>query len=213
MISSLVFIDTEHLHFLNYQFELYEENTSLINDVRTRIKQKQLPNVDRTKLQSLITTMDNDEILDYLDSLDYVVIHLLFLPVPLPSSTTTSFEQFGLKLYSTVSQNKKNENIFLSPASISLAMSMCTDDARQETLNQMLKTFEVSSTKQLIKTAEQIIHIFSIANQDKQIQLTLANHLYAQKAYQLQEEYLKIVQNSFKADIKQKDFENEGAQA
>ncbi|CAF4310674.1 unnamed protein product, partial [Rotaria sordida] len=142
-----------------------------------------------------------------------IVIHLLFLPVPLPSSTATSFEQFGLKLYSTVSQNKKNENIFLSPASISLAMSMCTDDARQETLNQMLKTFEVSSTKQLIKTAEQIIHIFSIANQDKQIQLKLANHLYAQKAYQLQEEYLKIVQNSFKADIKQKDFENEGAQA
>ncbi|CAF3970961.1 unnamed protein product [Rotaria sordida] len=72
MISSLVLIDTEHLHFLNYQFELYEENTSLINDVRTRIKQKQLPNVDRTKMQSLITTMDNDEILDYLDSFDYV---------------------------------------------------------------------------------------------------------------------------------------------
>ncbi|CAF1386740.1 unnamed protein product [Rotaria sordida] len=116
------------------------------------------------------------------------VIHLLLLLVPLSSSsTTTSFEQFDLKLYETVSQNKKNENIFLSPA--------------------------ISSTKQLIKTAEQIMHIFSIANQDKQIQLKLANHLYAQKAYQLQEEYLKIVQNSFKADIKQKDFENEGAQA
>ncbi|CAF3292255.1 unnamed protein product [Rotaria sp. Silwood2] len=78
MISSLVLIDTEHLHlhFLNYQFELYGENTSLINDVRTRIKQKQLPSVDRTKLQSLITTMDNDEILDYLGSLDYVFIYL-----------------------------------------------------------------------------------------------------------------------------------------
>ncbi|CAF4254406.1 unnamed protein product [Rotaria sordida] len=70
------------------------------------------------------------------------VIHLLLLLVPLSSSsTTTSFEQFGLKFYSTVSQNKKNENIFLSPASISLAMSMCTVDARQETLNQMLKIF------------------------------------------------------------------------
>ncbi|CAF1395284.1 unnamed protein product [Rotaria sordida] len=93
------------------------------------------------------------------------VIHLLLLLVPLSSSsTTTSFEQFGLKFYSTVSQNKKNENIFLSPA-------------------------------------------------NKQVQLKLANRLYAQKAYQLQEEYLKIVQNSFKADIKQKDFENEGAQA
>ncbi|CAF3726100.1 unnamed protein product [Rotaria sordida] len=92
-------------------------------------------------------------------------------------------------------------------------MSTCTVGARQETLNQMLKTFEVSSTKQLIETAEQVMHIFSIANQDKQIQLKLANRLYAQKAYQLQEEYLKIIQNSFKADIKLEDFQNEGAQA
>ncbi|CAF1276465.1 unnamed protein product [Rotaria sordida] len=141
------------------------------------------------------------------------VIHLLLLLVAFSSLTATNFEQFGLKLYSTVSQNKKNENIFLSPASISLAMSMCTIGAQQETLNQMLKTFEVSSRKELIKTAEQIMHIFSIANQDKQVQLKLANRLYAQKAYQLQEEYLKIVQNSFKADIKLEDFENEGAQA
>ncbi|CAF4963641.1 unnamed protein product [Rotaria sp. Silwood1] len=57
------------------------------------------------------------------------------------------------------------------------------------------------------------MNIFSIANQDKQVQLKLANRLYAQKAYQLQEEYLKIVQNSFKADIKLEDFENERVQA
>ncbi|CAF5116197.1 unnamed protein product, partial [Rotaria sp. Silwood1] len=56
------------------------------------------------------------------------------------------------------------------------------------------------------------MHIFSIANQDKQVQLKLANRLYAQKAYQLQEEYLKILQNAFKADIKLEDFENESAQ-
>ncbi|CAF3059647.1 unnamed protein product [Rotaria sp. Silwood2] len=141
------------------------------------------------------------------------IIHLFLLLVALSLSTATNFEQFGLKLYSTVNQNKKNENIFLSPASVSLAMSMCAVGAQQETLNQMLKAFEVSSKNELIKTAEQIMNIFSIANQDKQVQLKLANRLYAQKAYQLQEEYLKIVQNSFKADIKLEDFENESTQA
>ncbi|CAF3868797.1 unnamed protein product [Rotaria sp. Silwood1] len=142
------------------------------------------------------------------------VIHLLLLLVAVSSSPPApSFEEFDLKLYSTLSQNKKNENVFFSPASISLAMSMCAVGAQQETLKQMLKTFEVSSRKQLIETAEQMMHIFSIANQDKQVQLKLANRLYAQKAYQLQEEYLKIVQNSFKADIKLEDFENESAQA
>ncbi|CAF1444953.1 unnamed protein product [Rotaria sp. Silwood1] len=141
------------------------------------------------------------------------IIHLFVLLVALSLSTATNFEQFGLKLYSSVSQNKKNENIFLSPASISLAMSMCAVGAQQETLNQMLQAFEVSSGNELIKTVEQIMDIFSIATQDKQVQLKLANRLYAQKAYQLQEEYLKIVQIFFKADMKLEDFENESAQA
>ncbi|CAF1146160.1 unnamed protein product [Rotaria sp. Silwood1] len=122
------------------------------------------------------------------------IAHLILVLVALSSSsspsTAASFERFELKLYSTFGQNKKNENVFVSPVSISLAMSMCAVGARQETLNQMLKSFEVSSSEQLIKTAEQIMNVFSIVNQDKQVQLKLANRLYAQKAYQLQQEYL-----------------------
>ncbi|UJR16715.1 hypothetical protein I4U23_003615, partial [Adineta vaga] len=76
MISPLVLIDTDKLRFLNYQFELYGENTSLINDVRARIKQQQLPNDERIKLQRLLSTMNNDDILNYLGSLDYVFTYL-----------------------------------------------------------------------------------------------------------------------------------------
>ncbi|CAF5124067.1 unnamed protein product [Rotaria sp. Silwood1] len=142
------------------------------------------------------------------------IVQLILVLVALSSSSrATSFERFGLKLYSTLGQNNKNENVFVSPVSISLAMSMCAVGARQETLNQMLKTFQVSSREQLIKTAEQIMNVFSIVNQDKEVQVKLANRLYTQKAYELQQEYLKIVQNSFKADIKLEDFEHESEQA
>ncbi|CAF0975366.1 unnamed protein product [Rotaria sordida] len=68
MISSLALIDTDKLRFLNYQFELYGENTSLINDVRARIKQQQLPNDERTKLHRLLVGMNNDDILNYLEN-------------------------------------------------------------------------------------------------------------------------------------------------
>jgi len=78
------------------------------------------------------------------DMILVTVIHLLLLLVALSLSTATSFEQFGLKLYSTVSQNKKNENIFLSPASISLAMSMCTVGARQDRKTLIFYTFSSS---------------------------------------------------------------------
>ncbi|CAF4034137.1 unnamed protein product [Rotaria sordida] len=124
------------------------------------------------------------------------------------SSMASDFEHFGHKVYSTVTKNKNSQNVFLSPASIALAMSMCTVGARQETLKQMLNVFGVTSIDDLTKTAEKVMHIFSIADNDKQVKLKLANRLYAQKAYKLQQDYLSLVQNSFKADIKLEDFEN-----
>ncbi|CAF2743269.1 unnamed protein product, partial [Rotaria sp. Silwood2] len=75
-ISSLVLIDTDKIHFLTYQFELYGENTSLINDVRARIKQERLPNDDRTKLYRFIHGLFNDDVLHYLGSLDYIFTYL-----------------------------------------------------------------------------------------------------------------------------------------
>ncbi|CAF0736779.1 unnamed protein product [Adineta steineri] len=109
-------------------------------------------------------------------------------------TSTTGFEHFGLKLYSAISEGQKDQNIFFSPISIVLAMAMCTVGAREETLNQMLKALEASSTTQLTNTAEQVMRVFSIANQDKQVQLKLAN-----------------LQSSFAADIKLEDFQNDSA--
>ncbi|CAF5153703.1 unnamed protein product, partial [Rotaria sp. Silwood1] len=56
-----------------------------------------------------------------------------------------------------------------------------------------------------------IIHLFSIPEYDTQVQLKLVNRLYAQKAYTLQQDYLSLIQSSFKADIKLEDFENDSA--
>jgi serine protease inhibitor len=121
------------------------------------------------------------------------------------SSLATGFEHFGAQLFSTISQQNNGQNVFLSPASIALAVSMCTVGAGHETLQQMLNVFKVSSTKELTNTAGQVMQIFSFADQDKSstnestdsdasegmvyytqqysipLQLQLANRLYAFK--------------------------------
>ncbi|CAF3903533.1 unnamed protein product [Rotaria sordida] len=127
------------------------------------------------------------------------------------SSTDADFENFGHKVYLTVSRNNNNENLFLSPASPALAMAMCATGARNETLNQMLRILDASSIDQLTKTAEQIMRIFSTVNSDTQVKLKLVNRLYGQKAYELRQDYLSLVQSSFKADIKLEDFVNDSA--
>ena len=129
------------------------------------------------------------------------------------SSASSSFDAFSRHIFSSVSQQKNGQNVFLSPVSIALAMSMCTAGARQKTLQQMLRVLNASSTEQLVERAEQAMRLFSSADRDSQVQLKLANRLYAQKAYTLQEDYLSLVRERFQADVKLVDFAIDGAKA
>ncbi|CAM4807621.1 unnamed protein product [Rotaria magnacalcarata] len=76
MISKLVLIDTDKLNLLTYQFELYGNETFLINEVRARIEQEPLTNDDRTRLRCLIKTMNPDDILHCLGSLDNIFTYI-----------------------------------------------------------------------------------------------------------------------------------------
>ncbi len=121
------------------------------------------------------------------------------------------FQHFASKLFCQIGRENSAENVFLSPASIALALSICTAGARHETLQQMLHVLGVSSIEQLIKLAEQTMRLFTMVDQDKEIKLKLANRLYAQKAYKIREDYLDLVQSSFQADVKLENFETESA--
>ncbi|CAF3576528.1 unnamed protein product [Rotaria sp. Silwood1] len=75
-ICCLPLIDTERLHYLNYQFELYDRNTSLIADARQHVEQNLLPARQRDELTSLINDISNDDIFNYLGLLDYTFTYL-----------------------------------------------------------------------------------------------------------------------------------------
>ena len=112
LISSLVLIDIEKLHFLNYQFELYGENSSLINDVRARIKQKQLSNDEQIKLERLLPTMNNDDVIHSLGSLDYLFTYLRN-PIEEKSLETTTIQTY-IQLY-VQSYSCLSDHIFNRP--------------------------------------------------------------------------------------------------
>jgi hypothetical protein len=123
---------------------------------------------------------------------------------------------------------------------------MCATGAGHETLQQMLRVLEVSSTNELANIADQIMEVFPAGNhnipstdetavkstgaggpvmkvlytqeihspwQPKPLELRLVNRLYAQKEYEIQQQYLNLIQKSFHSDVKLEDFVNESAKA
>lgn len=114
IISRLPLINTEKMNYFNYQFELYGENSSLINDVRNRVTQELLSEDERTKLRGYITEMSNEGILHYLGSLDYVFTYLSTITDDLEKNPLTiqSFVQTYISPNANLNENVRQRQPF-----------------------------------------------------------------------------------------------------
>ncbi len=75
-INRLPRIDIKNMRYFNYQFELYDENVSLINDIRQRFEQKLFNDRKRLEMKRFINDLDNDTILQLSGSLEYILAYL-----------------------------------------------------------------------------------------------------------------------------------------
>ena len=116
IISRLPLINIEKMNYFNYQFELYGENSSLINDVRARVTQGLLNEDERTKLRGYISEMSNEGILHYLGSLDYVFTYLSTITDDLDNNTSTI--QTFVKKYISSTANLNENVLWRQPFSI-----------------------------------------------------------------------------------------------
>ena len=85
----------------------------MINDVRRRVKQEFLKENDRIKYKNLITGMQNDDILHYLGSLDYVFTYLRNIDDESTNHTSITIQAFVEKHIRT--RACLNDNVLQRP--------------------------------------------------------------------------------------------------
>ena len=90
-VSNLCLIDADSIPMLTYQFELYNENSSLITNIRRRINQIALSTVDRSKFKSLLVRMNHDDIVHCLGLLDDVFTYLCNIDDDVSDKTIQGF--------------------------------------------------------------------------------------------------------------------------
>jgi hypothetical protein len=88
-ISCLPLIDVKNMRYFNYQFELYDENVSLINDIRKRFEQKLFDDKERAEIQRVLCSFDNHSILQLSGLLECALAYLRTA-----ISTTMTIEKF-----------------------------------------------------------------------------------------------------------------------
>ncbi|BAZ53270.1 serpin family proteinase inhibitor I4 [Nostoc sp. NIES-4103] len=133
---------------------------------------------------------------------------------PLPKKTVkpdtrlvNANNKFGFKLFSEIlKQNSSAENIFVSPSSIAIALAMAYNGASGSTQQAMAKTLELKSMNlQEINSSYAALKGL-LEKPDEQVQLTIANSLWANKNVSLKPEFLNKTQDFYKAKVTNLDF-------
>ncbi|MEG4814174.1 serpin family protein [Microcoleus sp. K5-D4] len=116
--------------------------------------------------------------------------------------------KFGFNLFNTLSKQQPNKNIFISPTSVALALSMTYNGVSGETKQEMTKVLELTGmTLQEINAANQGLQN-SWQTLDPNVQVLIANSLWAQQGFSLKPEFLQTNQHYYKANLSELEFMN-----
>ncbi|MFH1319744.1 MAG: serpin family protein [Bacteroidota bacterium] len=122
------------------------------------------------------------------------------------NETVTGNTQFAFELFSELKTDKKDENLFFSPFSISSALAMTYGGARNRTEKQMSKTLHFNLDQKLLHSNfKKLLDGLDKQNQEG-LQIDIANSLWAQKDYTFLDEFFELSKTCYGSGLKYVNF-------
>ena len=117
---------------------------------------------------------------------------------------------FGLNLFQQVLQGEKDRNVFISPLSVSMALSMTYNGADGITREAMARALQLRSmTLESINQANKSL-IELLTGLDTAVQFTIANSIWYREEFRAEPAFLDLNKKYFNAEVAGLDFGNPG---
>jgi serine protease inhibitor len=114
--------------------------------------------------------------------------------------------QFGFDLFKQLEGQDKGKNIFFSPLSVAFALAMTYNGAAGVTKEEMQRVLKLNGMTDDQINEESAGLMKSLRQSDPQVQLAIANSLWARKGVEFKEEFLARNRKYFDAEIASLDF-------
>lgn len=123
----------------------------------------------------------------------------------------TANQQFALNIYQALGNHASEENVFISPLSISLALAMTYNGADGETKENMANILQldgmtVEEVNKGYATLEKIINA-----SDPNVELSIANSLWSREGLDFNEDFMQRNKEIYNAEANVLDFSNSNA--
>lgn len=114
---------------------------------------------------------------------------------------------FGLKLFQRViAAEQADENVFISPLSVSMALGMTMNGAANQTYQEMKNTLEFAglSEQEINEGYKSLIEL--LVNLDEKVLFEIANSIWYRNTFSVEQPFLETNQFYFNAEIRALDF-------
>ncbi|HEY9805521.1 MAG TPA: serpin family protein, partial [Candidatus Obscuribacterales bacterium] len=118
---------------------------------------------------------------------------------------------FGFKLFAQALKTDAGKNVFISPASVAIALGMTYNGAKGETQQAMARALELQGLSLATVNQSNASLISALQKADPAVEVAIANSLWAQKDGGFQREFLRRNQQFYKAQITELNFRQPGA--
>lgn len=126
----------------------------------------------------------------------------------LEKSLVESDNRFALKIFREVARAKKNENVFISPLSVAMALGMTLNGANAGTREVMESTLELSGlTMEEINQSYQSL-IALLVQLDPKVQMQIANSIWYRQELALEPDFVALNQKHFDAVVRGLNFDD-----
>jgi len=118
--------------------------------------------------------------------------------------------RFGFKLFQEIIQTEGDQqNIFVSPTSVAIALSMLYNGAEGRTSAAMAKTLEIQEIDNINRSYGALKA--SLENPEPDVQLTIANSLWARQGVNFKSEFIQKTKQFYGAKVTDLDFGDKDA--
>ena len=111
---------------------------------------------------------------------------------------------FGFNLYKNLA--RENENIMISPVSVSLAMAMVYNGANGATREDMARALNVQGLELDRLNKNNLALLYYLTSADPELTLNIANSIWMLEDFKFSEAFVATVKNDYQAEAKKLDF-------
>ncbi len=116
--------------------------------------------------------------------------------------------KFGFQLFSEIQKSQSDENVFISPISIAIALSMTYNGAAGKTQEAIAKTlnFQGMSLEEINQANQDLGILLNSLNPE--IKLNIANSIWTRKGISFSPSFLRINKEFYQSKVREIDFTN-----